>query len=44
MTTAGKIEDEYKLPSGSQPNAITASNGNMWFTDYGTNKIGVIAP
>jgi len=32
---------EYSLPSGSAPIAIAAgSDGNLWFTDNGTSKIG----
>jgi virginiamycin B lyase len=32
---------EYSLPSGSQPIGITeGSDGNLWFTDNGTNKVG----
>ncbi len=35
---------EYPLPSGSKPLAITAGpDGNMWFTDSGTDKVGKIA-
>ena len=34
---------EYGLPSGSEPDGITAgSDDNLWFTEYGTGKIGKI--
>jgi len=36
---------EFPLPSGSSANAITAGpDGNLWFTDSGANKIGMINP
>jgi streptogramin lyase len=38
--TAGQ-HNEYSLPSGSQASAIAAGpGGDLWFTDYGTSKIG----
>lgn len=31
--------------AGSEPLGITAGpDGNLWFTDYGTSKIGKITP
>ncbi len=36
--------NEYALPSGSSPAEITAgADGNLWFADEGTGKIGKIA-
>jgi virginiamycin B lyase len=36
---------EYPLPAGSQPTAITLGpDGNIWFAEPGTNKIGRITP
>jgi len=36
---------EYSLPSGSEPFGITnGPDGNVWFTDCGTGKIGKITP
>jgi streptogramin lyase len=41
---AGSIT-EFPLPPGSNPGGIAAGpDGNLWFTDYGTNKIGRISP
>lgn len=44
VTTAwGETVKEYELPSGSEPWGITAGpNGNMWYTDSGTGKVGEI--
>jgi streptogramin lyase len=41
---AGAVQiTEFPLESGSQPNYITTgSDGNLWFTDEGLNKIGRI--
>jgi streptogramin lyase len=37
--------NEYSVPSGSQPYSITSgSDGNLWFTNTGTSKIGKITP
>jgi RHS repeat-associated protein len=34
---------ESSLPSGSHPVAtVTGPDGNLWFTDYGTSKIGKV--
>ncbi len=36
---------EYSVPSGSTPFAVTAGpDGNVWFTDISTSKIGKITP
>jgi streptogramin lyase len=37
---------EYATPTtGSQPNGITAGpDGNVWFTEYSSNKIGRVTP
>ena len=36
---------EFQLPAGSSPEGITAGpEGNLWFTEWGTNKIGRITP
>jgi virginiamycin B lyase len=44
ITTGGTIT-EYTLPSGSEPLGITAGpDGNLWFTDDGTSRIGKITP
>ncbi len=35
----------YQLPSGTEPkNIIVAADGRLWFTESGTNKLGVIDP
>jgi len=45
ITTAGVIAAEYALPAGSDPRGITAGpDGNVWFTDRGSSKIGKITP
>jgi streptogramin lyase len=46
-TPDGTIEigqiTEYSLPSGSGPTGVTAGpDGNLWFTDFSTNKVGKI--
>lgn len=42
VSPAGQIA-EYALPSGSHPFGVTAGpDGNVWFTDNGTGKIGKI--
>ncbi len=51
-TTGAEIEtlapsspqiSEYALPSGSEPYGIAVgSDKNLWFTDYGTGKVGKI--
>jgi RHS repeat-associated protein len=36
-------DEEYSLPKSSEPYGIvTGSDGNLWFTDLGTKKIGKI--
>jgi RHS repeat-associated protein len=36
---------EYSLPAGSEPNYIVLGpEQNMWFTDWGTSKVGKITP
>ncbi len=36
---------EYLLPSGDRPEQVVeAPGGNVWFTDWGTSKIGEMAP
>src|SRR5712692_3928486 len=36
---------EFGLPAGSEPTAIVAGpDGNLWFTDEGTESIGRITP
>ena len=42
ITTSGSIT-EYELPANSKPAGITAGpDGNLWFTDRGTSKVGRI--
>ncbi len=39
----GEAAAEYSVPSGSYPEKIVlGSDGNLWYTDSGTNKIGKI--
>jgi streptogramin lyase len=36
---------EFKLPEGSEPRSIApGADGNVWFTDEATNKVGKITP
>jgi len=43
--TFGILKEYSTHPAGSQPYAITRGpDGNMWFTEIGTNKIGRFAP
>ncbi len=45
ITTSGTITAEYSLPAGSEPWYITAGpDGNIWFTDMHSGKIGKITP
>ncbi|MGA7704927.1 MAG: hypothetical protein WB998_08540 [Solirubrobacteraceae bacterium] len=45
LNTESGVITPHSLPSGSFPNGITeGSDGNRWFTDYGTSKIGKITP
>ncbi len=40
VTTSGTVT-EYELKNESEPRGITAGpDGNVWFTEYGTSKIG----
>jgi RHS repeat-associated protein len=42
MTTSG-ARTEYSLPAGSWPTGITTGpDGNLWFTDQGSSKVGKI--
>lgn len=44
ITTAGSIST-YSLPAGSEPYDIAQGpDAMLWFTNYGTNKIGTIVP
>ena len=44
VTTAGAVT-EYLLPAASVPEGIVAGpDGNLWFTDSGTSKVGKITP
>ncbi len=41
---AGGVK-EYALPSSSEPFGVTVgSDGNLWFTDQGTGKVGKVTP
>jgi len=45
--TPGGVITEFPLPAGSLPQVIVAgpvSDGNLWFTEFGTSRIGRIAP
>ena len=45
LNTETEAITPHSLPSGSFPNGITeGSDGNRWFTDFGTSKIGKITP
>jgi streptogramin lyase len=46
LATSTAHAAEYALPkSGSYPEAITTGpDGNLWFTESGTNKIGRLSP
>ncbi len=40
---AGESTTDYSLPEGSEPDKIAVgSDGNLWFTDYGSSKVGKI--
>ena len=45
-TAAGPVITEFALPNaGSIPNGIAAGpDGNVWFAEYGGNRIGRITP
>ena len=44
VTTSGAVT-EYLLPAASAPEGISVGpDGNLWFTDNGTNKVGKITP
>jgi streptogramin lyase len=43
--TGAVVKEYLPLPPGSQPYAIALGpDGNMWFTEIGTNKVGRFAP
>jgi YD repeat-containing protein len=42
---ASELYPEYSLPAESRPSGLTAGpNGNTWFVEHGTNKIGEVTP
>ncbi|HEY2536534.1 MAG TPA: hypothetical protein VGI24_06075 [Solirubrobacteraceae bacterium] len=44
ITVSGEVS-EYSLPAGSKPTSLAAgSDGNIWFAEGGTKKIGKMSP
>src|SRR5439155_26521745 len=45
FSTAGILTNLYSLPSGVDPNFITAGpDGNMWFTEFVGGNVGRVTP